>query len=109
VVLAGGVVRVEWGYPYPTLAKRPTGFHVYHGTGAVVVGSPSATVLYNGGTTYRAEVSGLSDGVSYWFIVRAYNATAEEPNETSITATANVAAPQAVDGFSIVASDSEAA
>jgi hypothetical protein len=104
----GGGITVEWHYNQLTrppanaqIASRgmPTGFHVYKGTGGVPnYASPAATVLFGTGflNNFRAALSGLTDGTAYTIGVRAYNATAEEQNTTTVTVTADASGPTAV-------------
>lgn len=99
----GGTATVEWSYPYLDAARLPTGFRVYVGTPSVSYASPAATVAWGGGgprpRTFRASLSGLSDGVSYQVGVRAYNASGEEPNATVATVVGRSTAPASVDGL----------
>ena len=59
---------------------------------------PAATVLYASSIagTFVANIGPLSDGATYAIGVRAYNATAEEPNMTTVTVTADATGPTAV-------------
>ncbi len=99
----GGAIRVEWGYPAVTnRAKTPTGFHVYRGTGGIVnYTTPVATVLW--GTmvagSFVANLTGLTNGATYTMGVRAYNATAEETNTNTVSATAVSVGPTAVESL----------
>ena len=43
------------------------------------------------------------DGVTYVIGVRAYNATAEEPNTMTVTVTADATGPEPVDSLTAVA------
>ena len=105
--LAGGSVKVEWHFPLTTggnLAaaasspRKPVGFHVYIGIPSVSYASPAATVLYSAGfaNTFAATLAGLMDGVVYSIGVRAYNASAEEPNTAFVTVTADSTGPSPV-------------
>ena len=96
---AGGGIRVEWAYNTINPNPVPTGFHVYKGTG----GSPSygsivATVSFSAAIagTFVANLAGLSNGIAYTIGVRAYNATAEEPNTAAVTVTADTTGPSSV-------------
>jgi len=96
---AGGGIRVEWAYNTINPAPIPTGFHVYQGTGGMPsYGSPAATVSFAAAIagTFVANLAGLSNGIAYTIGVRAYNATAEEPNTVTVTVTADSAGPSAV-------------
>ncbi len=96
-----GAVRVEWAYPPTRGAKAPTGFHVYIGLGIPNYTAITATVLFTTGivNTFVANLSGLADEVVYTIGVRAYNATAEEPNTTTVSVTAEAVGPDAVDNL----------
>ena len=96
---AGGGIRVEWAYNTINPNPAPTGFHVYKGTGgSPSYGSPAATVSFQAAIagTFVANLAGLSNGVAYTIGVRAYNATAEEPNTVTVTVTADSTGPSAV-------------
>ncbi len=88
-------VKVEWHYPLTTGPRKPVGFHVYIGTPTVSYASPAATVLYSSGfaNTFQAKLTGLTDGVVYQVGVRAYNASAEEPNVNVVSVTADSTGP----------------
>lgn len=101
VVAANGSVRVSWAYNPGGQGAAPTGFHVYRTTPTISYASPTATVPYVSGVpTYSTTLTGLTDGASYQVAVRAYNATAEEPNATVATVTARSSGPAAVEGLS---------
>ena len=96
---ANGGIRVEWHYGPTYGPKAPTGFNVYIGTGgAPSYGSPVATVGFNTAivNSFVANLTGNTGGTTYTIGVRAYNATAEEPNTTTVNVTANTAGPAAV-------------
>ena len=61
-------------------------------------GTPAATVSFQSAIagTFVANISGLKNGVTYLVGVRAYNATAEEPNTTTVAVTADSVGPTAV-------------
>ena len=97
-----GAVRVEWAYPPTKGPKAPTGFHVYTGTtGLPDYTTIAATVLFSTGiaNSFVANLTGFADEQLYTIGVRAFNATAEEPNTTTTTATAEVLGPLAVDSL----------
>jgi hypothetical protein len=97
--LAAGRVRVEWYYPPSAGPKAPAGFNVYTGTGGSPgYGSPAATVAFSTGiaNTFVANLAGFIDATTYTIGVRAYNATAEEPNTATVTVTALTSGPTAV-------------
>ena len=104
--LAGGAIRVEWTYPPTTGAMAPTGFHVYLNPGVLSYTAATATVLVGTvlpGGSYVANVPGLTNATTYTIGVRAYNATGEETNTATVTATANSVGPTAVTGLSATA------
>ena len=104
--LAGGDVRVEWGYPVLNRATVPTGFHVYIGTGgAPDYGSPAATVALAAGIAdvFIADLTGLVGRTTYQVGVRAFNSVAEEPNTGFVSVTADSAGPDAVDSLTATA------
>ena len=78
----------------------PTGFNVYCTAGdAVSYAAPSAVVAFSTGirNAFVVNLPGLADGTAYAIGVRAYNATAEEPNTVAVSATADATGPAAVD------------
>ena len=102
--LAGGSVRVEWFYPPTSGPRTPTGFHIYTGVGPLSYATPT-TVLYSQGiaNSYVANMAGFTDGTTYTIGVRAYNATAEEPNTNTVTVVALATGPAPVDGLAGIA------
>jgi len=106
LAVAGGNIKVEWSYPNsPTVAQTPTGFHVYTGVGSVSYTTPATTVSYASSIAgvYTATLTGLLDDTTYTIGVRAFNATAEEPNTTTVTCTADAVGPAAVQALTGVA------
>jgi hypothetical protein len=103
--LAGGSVRVEWFYPPTSGPRTPTGFHIYTGVGPLSYATPTTTVLYSQGiaNSYVANMAGFTDGTTYMVGVRAYNATAEEPNTNTVTVVALATGPAPVDGLTGIA------
>jgi hypothetical protein len=102
----GGNIKAEWGYPNPaSKAKTPAGFHVYLGIGSVSYATPAATVSYGSSivNTFTATLTGLTNGTTYTIGVRAYNATAEEPNTATVTCTSDASGPTAVQALSAMA------
>ena len=95
---ANGAVILDWHYPVSVGSSKPTGFHIYQGTGGgPSYGSPVATVAYSTGIQFfTAKVLGLTDGTAYSFGVRAYNATGEEANTMTTTVTADATGPPPV-------------
>ena len=92
-VSGGGAVRVNWDYSF--LESEVAGFTVYRstssGTGYASAGSvdPYTRSFLN---------TGLTPGTTYYYIVRAFNALAEESvnsNEDSVTITAPIDVPGA--------------
>jgi hypothetical protein len=106
---AGGAVRVEWAYPPTRGPRAPVGFHVYYGSsGFPDYTTVEATTLFNTGiaNTFVANLASLADGTTYTIGVRAYNATAEENNTTTVSVTADATGPAAVDDLVGVATAS---
>jgi hypothetical protein len=103
--LAGASVRVEWYYPPARGAGAPTGFHVYIGAGATPdYATPAAAVAYGAGVlnTFVADLSGLTDGMGYSIGVRAFNASGEEANTTTVSVTADATGPLPVSGLTAI-------
>lgn len=103
---ANAGIRVEWWYPLTTGAKTPSGFHVYLGTGgSPSYTSPVATASYSSGifNSYQANLSGLTGGTTYTVGVRAYNATGEESNTSTVSCLADASGPTAVTSLTAVA------
>jgi hypothetical protein len=96
----GGGITVEWHYPQTTRGpKAPTGFRVYSGTGGPPsYASPVLTALFGSGfmNTYQSVIPSLADGTAYTIGVRAFNATGEEKNTTTVTVTADATGPSPV-------------
>jgi hypothetical protein len=107
---AGGSIRVDWAYPNTGQpAVRPTGFHVYVGSGGSPdYSNPVATVV--AGTAllgqYTTLLTGLSNGITYQVGVRAFNAVAEEQNTFTTSVVAVSIGPAAVVGLTGVATSS---
>jgi hypothetical protein len=100
--VAGGSIKVEWGYPSVDRDKLPTAFHVYVGTGGVASYiSPVATVAYSSGIagTYAYTLTGLTDGTVYTIGVRAFNSFAEEANQSTASVAADATGPLPVDSL----------
>jgi hypothetical protein len=98
--LAGGAVRVEWYSPPVRGGGAPAGFNVYLGPGANPdYATPAAAVAYGSGlfNTFVVDLSGLADGMVYSIGVRAFNASGEEANTTSVRVTADATGPRPVD------------
>jgi hypothetical protein len=103
---AGGTIRVEWAYNTINPAPVPTGFHVYKGTGGMPsYGSPAATVSFTAAVAgaFMVDLPGLVNGTVYTIGVRAYNATAEEPNTVTVNCAADSVGPAAVNSLMAVA------
>lgn len=105
--VAGGNVKVEWSYPNPaSTAQTPTGFNVYSGAGSLSYATPNTTVSYTSSIMngFTVVLTGLTNGTTYTIGVRAYNATAEEPNTVTVTCTSDATGPTAVQcltGFAV--------
>jgi hypothetical protein len=89
----GGQVRLAWLYKTPSGRARPSKFNVYSGTPGVSYAVPKMVVAYGSDGRNFAVVTGLVSGSTYQFVVRAANATAEEPNTNIVTATADSDGP----------------
>lgn len=79
---AGGCL-VRWAYPFVSPSPVPTGFKVWITAGLTVnyAATPDETVDYVPGIRdYSATLAGLSDATTYAVGVRAYTATADDPN-----------------------------
>jgi hypothetical protein len=99
LAVAGGNIKVEWSYPNPpSAAKTPVGFHVYIGVGSLSYASPVASVSYASAimNSFMAALTGLLNGTAYTIGVRAYNATAEEPNTVTVNCMSDASGPTAV-------------
>lgn len=85
-----GRIVIDWHHVLLDPARKPTGFHIYQGTGGTPsYTTPIATVLWtNGLNFYTTAITGLTGGTAYTFGVRAYNVAAEESNTVTATATA---------------------
>lgn len=102
--LAGGTCRVEWAYPYSDTLTRPTGFRVFIGSPSTVdYGAVVATKAYSGSGSYAVDLDGFTDATTYVVGVRAYNATAEEPNTLSVSFVADATGPTAVTSLTATA------
>lgn len=101
---AAGGYHVEWNYNGRGKAS-PTAFFVYRTVGGTVnwASSPVATVPYAPGKpTFSADLTGLSDGVTYAIGVRAWNATGTEANTTATASvTGDTTAPSDVDSLAV--------
>ncbi len=99
-----GGCRAEWAYPYTDRYTKPTGFHVYAGPlNSVDYGTIEATKAYGGPGNYSADLGGFTDGSDYSVAVRAYNATAEESNTSTVSFTADATGPTAVHSLAAIA------
>lgn len=94
--IAGGGIRVEWGYSAAT--ARPLGFHVYIGPGPPDYSTVAATVAFTAGRAgvWSATLAGLIDGTTYVVGVRAFASVIEETNTATASATADATGPLAV-------------
>jgi len=98
---ANGTIRVEWHHVVTNKLKKPTLFNVYYGTSGVDYSTVQAVVDWTGQSLYGVDLTGLTDGASYSFGVRAANATGEEKNTLAVAATADATGPTAVDAFTL--------
>jgi hypothetical protein len=98
--------RVEWHYPPTRGVTAPTGFRIYIGIGGIPnYSAPSVTVPFDAVilNSCSAELSGLTDGVTYAIGVRAFNAWGEEANMSTVSVTADARGPSSVASLSATA------
>lgn len=96
---ANGSVSVNWVW---FGANPPTGFNIYKGTPTISYGTPALILPYSSGRhTFRATLTGLTDGSSYQVGVRAYNATGEDGNLAYQTIVADATGPLSVDYLTV--------
>ncbi len=91
--IKGGQVRLSWLYKTPSGRSAPSKFNVYSGTPGVSYASVKMMIAYGSDGRYFAVATGLVNGSTYQFVVRAANSTAEEPNTNVVTATADSSGP----------------
>jgi hypothetical protein len=102
LALAGGRVRVEWTSPTAERRRRPAGFRVYAQAGDLTDYTTPAAVAPNTADlsgVHAVEIGPLVDGVEYAIGVRAYNASGEEKNTSSVRVGADAAPPSPVDSL----------
>lgn len=99
--IAGAGVRVTWSYNPALQGGAPTAFKVWVQAGAIdYAPTPAAVVAYSSGAfEFTADVTGLTDGVTYTAGVRATNATGDETNTATTTATADGSGPAGIDAL----------
>ncbi len=98
LAVAGGKIRVEWGYP-TIHGGNPTGFHVYLGSGGSPnYAAPAGTVTALDGIfpRYSTLITGLTTGITYSVGVRAFNSAGEEANTRFVNVLLKGSAPRAV-------------
>jgi hypothetical protein len=101
---ANGTLRLRWVYLTAGQLGIPLGFRVYVGTPTPNLSAPYVTVAYFGGQpVFFASISGLSEGVGYQALVKAYNAVAEDGGGALVSVTGSVAGPSAPDAVSAAA------
>lgn len=94
VPTSGGGMKVTWAYNPRGQGAAPTNFHIYKGTPTVSYASPAATVSYAVSShNFSATLTSLTNGATYQFSVRAYNASGEETNTVIFTAKASTSGP----------------
>jgi|GEM_PF-2831436 len=103
---SGGVVVTEWSHPGGARENRPTGFHVYTGWPEPNHDAPAATVAASAefAGSHMARLAGLPDG-PLAVAVRAFNAAAEEDNQSFVTVMVDGTPPGPVDGLTAQATD----
>jgi len=81
-VLSGGQIKLRWNYSLGS--TTPTSFGIWYGSTPDVdtSGAPSQTVTYTSPKIYKHTFT-LTDGVAYWFAVKARSAT----NESNVVIT----------------------
>jgi uncharacterized repeat protein (TIGR03803 family) len=91
-----GFIHVTWNY------VQGTSYNVYQGT---VAGGESSTPVISGTTGSIASIYNLSNGTTYYFVVRAVGVGGVSPasNEVSATPTAPPPPPAAPTGLTAVA------
>ncbi len=107
VYVSGGAL--DSGILAPTSAVR-RGYRRQRWVPAVAAqgisfGAPTATVPYSSsiGGSFVANIPGLLDGQTYEVVVRAYNASGEDPNDVIVLVTADATGPAPVSMFTVTA------
>lgn len=100
--VGSGAIRAEWTYPTGLGAQQATSFSAYVGVGTPDYATPAATVAYSSGinNAFVANIGSLSAGTTYAVVVRASNATGQESNTNSVSATTASSGPSAVQSLS---------
>ncbi|MED4599834.1 S-layer homology domain-containing protein, partial [Paenibacillus validus] len=69
-----------------------TSYKIFTSTTSHAYGAEATTVS---GSVYSTEITGLTNGTTYYFIVRALNGSSESPNSNEVSATPQVPSPGA--------------
>ena len=77
-------VSLSWTGPASDGGPLVTGYHVYQG---ITPGGESFNAPVTTATGTSATVTGLTNGTTYYFVVRAVNATGEGPSSNEVSAT----------------------
>ncbi|WP_201319367.1 DUF4347 domain-containing protein [Paenibacillus sp. EPM92] len=69
-----------------------TSYKIFTSTTSHAYGAEATTVS---GSVYSTEITGLTNGTTYYFVVRALNGSSESPNSNEVSATPQVPSPGA--------------
>ena len=95
--LDNGGVRISWSWTPNVDGTQPTSFVISKLTGTGTIAN--VTVGVNGGRTYSANVTGMSDGVAYTFQLAGVNGAVNTVLATGIAWTGVVSGPPEVTGL----------
>jgi len=90
-----GVVNINW-----SAVAGSTGYKIYQSTNSGSYGTPLTTVA---GSVYSYDVTGLTNGTPYYFVVKASNVGGDSINSNEVSATPQVSVPSAVTGLTATA------